>query len=57
VSNHVKLLRDAGLVIDVRDGTRRNLMVQNDVVEELITNLHDTLSDRTHLHPVGAGSS
>jgi ArsR family transcriptional regulator, cadmium/lead-responsive transcriptional repressor len=57
VSNHVKLLRDAGLVIDVRQGARRNLMVQNDVVEELITNLHDTLSDRTHLHPVGASSS
>jgi ArsR family transcriptional regulator, cadmium/lead-responsive transcriptional repressor len=55
VSNHVKLLRDAGLVIDVRQGTRRSLVVQNDVVEELITNLHETLSDRGHPHPVGVG--
>jgi DNA-binding transcriptional ArsR family regulator len=51
VSNHVKLLRDAGLVTDVRSGARRNLVVQHDVVEELIANLHDVLSDRTtHAH-------
>jgi DNA-binding transcriptional ArsR family regulator len=51
VSNHVKLLRDAGLVTDVRSGTRRNLVVQHDVVEELISNLHDVLSDTTaHAH-------
>ena len=51
VSNHVKLLRDAGFVTDVRSGTRRNLVVQHDVVEELITNLHDVLSERsTHAH-------
>ncbi|HXQ44021.1 MAG TPA: metalloregulator ArsR/SmtB family transcription factor [Acidimicrobiales bacterium] len=51
VSNHVKILRDTGLVADAREGTRRNLIVQNDVVEELITNLHDALSDRTaHAH-------
>jgi DNA-binding transcriptional ArsR family regulator len=47
VSNHVKVLRDAGLVVDVRQGTRRNLVVRHDAVEELITNLHDALSDRT----------
>jgi DNA-binding transcriptional ArsR family regulator len=47
VSNHVKLLRDAGLVVDVRQGTRRTLVVQRDAVEELITNLHEALSDRT----------
>jgi DNA-binding transcriptional ArsR family regulator len=47
VSNHVKVLRDAGLVVDVREGTRRNLVVRHDAVEELITNLHDALSDRT----------
>jgi DNA-binding transcriptional ArsR family regulator len=47
VSNHVKLLRDAGLITDARSGTRRNLVVQHDVVEELISNLHDVLSDRT----------
>jgi DNA-binding transcriptional ArsR family regulator len=46
VSNHVKLLRDAGLVVDVRQGTRRTLVVQHDAVEELITNLHEALSDR-----------
>jgi DNA-binding transcriptional ArsR family regulator len=51
VSNHVKILRDTGLVVDEREGTRRNLIVQNDVVEELIANLHDALSDRTaHAH-------
>ncbi len=51
VSNHVKLLRDTGLVADERQGTRRNLIVQNDAVEELITNLHDALSDRkSHAH-------
>ncbi len=51
VSNHVKLLRDAGLVSDVRSGTRRNLVVQHDVVEDLIANLHDVLSDRaSHTH-------
>jgi DNA-binding transcriptional ArsR family regulator len=47
VSNHVKLLRDAGLVVDVRQGTRRTLVVQHDAVEELITSLHEALSDRT----------
>jgi len=59
VSNHVKLLRDAGLITDVRSGTRRNLVVQHDVVEELIANLHDVLSDRTtHAHgPDGSRSS
>jgi DNA-binding transcriptional ArsR family regulator len=46
VSNHVKVLRDSGLVNDVREGTRRNLVVQHDVVEELLTNLHYVLSDR-----------
>ena len=47
VSNHVKLLRDAGLVADVRDGTRRRLVVQNDVVETLIASLQSTLVDRS----------
>jgi DNA-binding transcriptional ArsR family regulator len=47
VSNHVKVLRDAGLVTDERQGTRRNLVVQYDVVEDLIANLHDVLGDRT----------
>jgi ArsR family transcriptional regulator, cadmium/lead-responsive transcriptional repressor len=47
VSNHVKLLRDAGLVTDTRHGTRRSLVVQHDRVEELITSLHEALGDRS----------
>ena len=47
VSNHVKLLRDAGLVVDDRQGTRRRLIVQHDVVEGLISDLHAALSERT----------
>jgi len=46
VSNHVKVLRDAGLVTDVREGTRRNLMVQHEQMEQLLANLHVVLSDR-----------
>ena len=46
VSNHVKVLRDAGLVTDVREGTRRHLVVEHDEVEELLANLHGVLSDR-----------
>jgi DNA-binding transcriptional ArsR family regulator len=46
VSNHVKVLRGAGLVTEVREGTRRQLVVQNEVVEELITNLHEVLGER-----------
>ncbi|HVC14987.1 MAG TPA: metalloregulator ArsR/SmtB family transcription factor [Acidimicrobiales bacterium] len=36
ISNHVKLLRDAGLVAEVRDGTRRNLVVDRDVGRMLV---------------------
>jgi DNA-binding transcriptional ArsR family regulator len=50
VSNHVKLLRDAGLVIDERDGARRRLVVQPDVVDELLASLHGLLARR----PAGA---
>jgi DNA-binding transcriptional ArsR family regulator len=59
VSNHVKILRDAGLVIDERQGTRRRLIVQHEVVEELIGDLHDALSDRSvHAHGrAGSASS
>lgn len=59
VSNHVKVLRDAGLVMDERQGTRRLLIVQHDVVEELIGSLHDTLADRSApAHPpVGAAAA
>jgi DNA-binding transcriptional ArsR family regulator len=44
VSNHVKVLRDSGLVADLRDGNRRNLVVQIEKVDELLTGLHDVLS-------------
>jgi DNA-binding transcriptional ArsR family regulator len=43
VSNHVKLLRDSGVVADVRDGTRRHLVVRQDAVDELMTELARTL--------------
>lgn len=43
VSNHVKLLRDTGILADVRDGTRRNLVVQRDAVEELVGELSRAL--------------
>ena len=43
VSNHVKLLREAGLVIDTRDGTRRKLTVQTEVADELLANLTHVL--------------
>lgn len=46
VSNHVKLLRDAGLVTDVRHGTRRNLEVRTEVVDELLASLRDLLAPR-----------
>jgi DNA-binding transcriptional ArsR family regulator len=51
VSNHVKVLREAGLVTDVRDGTRRNLVVQQDVVGELLMSLEGVLSGGDlHVH-------
>lgn len=39
VSNHVKLLRDSGVVADRRDGARRNLVVRHDVVDTLMSEL------------------
>ena len=46
VSNHIKILRQAGLVTDIRDGTRRQLAVQPDAVDELLGDLAAVLSDR-----------
>ncbi len=46
VSNHVKVLRDAGLVTDVRDGSRRNLVVEHEQMEQLLANLRRVVSDR-----------
>lgn len=43
VSNHVKTLRDAGLVSDSRDGRRRNLVVRPEVVTELVGAIQDVL--------------
>jgi DNA-binding transcriptional ArsR family regulator len=57
VSNHVKVLRGAGLVTEVRHGTRRQLVVDNEMVEELITNLHEVLGERTvYIHGPHVGA-
>ncbi|MDE3085198.1 MAG: winged helix-turn-helix transcriptional regulator [Acidobacteriota bacterium] len=44
VSNHVKLLRDAGLVADERRGRRRELVVRGDAVEDLLAGLQHVLA-------------
>lgn len=43
VSNHVRVMRQAGLVSDVRDGTRRNLVVRPHAAEQLLASLQDVL--------------
>ncbi len=43
VSNHVKVLREAGLVADERAGSRRTLTVQHPAVEELLATLQGVL--------------
>ncbi len=43
VSNHVRVLREGGLVSDVRDGTRRNLVVRPDAVDALMAGLTSVL--------------
>jgi ArsR family transcriptional regulator len=50
-SNHVKLLRDAGLVIEARVGNRRQLTLDPATVEELLEHLRATLA------PSAGGSS
>ena len=50
VSNHVKLLREAGLVTDVRVGPRRQLALDPATVEELLDHL------RAMLAPTADGS-
>jgi DNA-binding transcriptional ArsR family regulator len=42
-SNHVKLLRDAGLVTDVRVGSRRQLVLDPSTVEDLLDHLRAML--------------
>jgi len=44
VSNHVKLLRDAGLVRNGDDGARRKLVVQPEVIADLLEHLEGILS-------------
>jgi DNA-binding transcriptional ArsR family regulator len=51
VSNHVKILRDAGLLSDVRDGRRRQLVVRAEEVGRLVGGLQDVLAA-----PTGAGA-
>ncbi|MHB8437895.1 MAG: ArsR/SmtB family transcription factor [Acidimicrobiales bacterium] len=56
VSNHIKLLRDTGIVADVRDGTRRNLMVRPEVVQDLMESLnHVLLQGRAAVAPSAPG--
>jgi DNA-binding transcriptional ArsR family regulator len=43
VSNHVRVLREAGLLSDVRQGTRRNLVVQADAAGDLLADLRGVL--------------
>lgn len=42
VSNHVKALRQAGLLTDVRQGRRRYLQLQGGALNELLNQLQDT---------------
>lgn len=44
VSNHVRLLRDAGLIGPGSDGRRRQLVVQHDVVVDLLDHLQSVLA-------------
>ncbi|MDP9073778.1 MAG: metalloregulator ArsR/SmtB family transcription factor [Actinomycetota bacterium] len=43
VSNHIKQLRDAGLVKNDHNGTRRDLLVQPDAIAELLGHLQSVL--------------
>lgn len=44
VSNHVKVLREAGLLSEVREGRRRNLVVSERVVADVIDGLQRVLA-------------
>ena len=54
VSNHVRVLREAGLVTDERDGTRRNLIVRPDAADDLLSNLRGVLAGSAHAHDAEA---
>jgi DNA-binding transcriptional ArsR family regulator len=47
VSNHVKVLREAGFVTDRREGTRRLLRIEEAAVAELVDTLRVVLTDGT----------
>lgn len=51
VSNHVKLLRDAGIVSEERDGARRNLVVRRDHAAALLDDLARVLGTGTPPRP------
>jgi ArsR family transcriptional regulator len=53
VSNHVKVLRDAGFVGNGTDGQRRSLLVRHDVVSDVVDHLQSTLAP-SELAPAGA---
>ncbi len=59
VSNHVKILRDAGIVANSTQGGHRSLVLQRDVLEELIDHLEGMLSPsrRGDLPREGAGGA
>jgi DNA-binding transcriptional ArsR family regulator len=54
VSNHVRVLREAGLVADERDGPRRHLVVQPEAANELLAGLQGVLRSEAHTHGDGA---
>jgi DNA-binding transcriptional ArsR family regulator len=54
VSNHVKLLRGVGLVRDARVGTRRQLVVDPDVVAEILDQLRTMLEPALPVDAPGA---
>jgi DNA-binding transcriptional ArsR family regulator len=51
VSNHVRILREAQLVTDLRDGTRRLLVVDGAALERLFSNLQDVLLEEVRARP------
>ena len=51
VSNHVRILREAQLVTDLRDGTRRLLVVDSATLERLFSNLEDVLLEEVGARP------
>ncbi|MGH7733632.1 MAG: ArsR/SmtB family transcription factor, partial [Gemmatimonadales bacterium] len=44
VSNHIRVLREAGLVSDERQGNRRRLVVRGEAADELVAGLRDVLA-------------